>query len=777
MKITYCGHRPLYVITNQNWLVMKLTAFLLLAAFLQVSAGGYSQKVSLHAKDEPLIKVLEVIKKQTGYVFFYKNADMTAARPVSLELTDVSFPDALNKAFENQPFRYYIQSTTVFISPQLSRPPSPGKTDNIAPVIPPDIHGRVMDSKGLPLQGVSVMNRKTKKGTSTDKQGNFTIRASVNDILFFSLIGHRSMEEKISGADQPVSVVMEIEISSLEEQVIIGYGSTQRKDLTGSVSTVAAKDIQDIPFMTVDNALAGKAPGVQVTKTDGSPGGAVRIRVRGSTSLLGGNDPLYVIDGVPVQVQTKYINTGFDVVTPSFASMAGGGGDPSADATGLSTAFVNGLNSLGGLNIDDIESITIMKDASSTAIYGSKAANGVVIITTKKGKKDIKPLVMFSYYNTFTKIYRKPKLLDAAQYKMLLTEAASNSNAAHDLAGDPHYPEADEIVNDPNGYFGKANTDWIGLVTRSTFSHNADISIQGGGSSSRYYSSIAFNNTPGVVIGTSSQRVSGKINVENEISRHLKFITNLNIGYTNQNIAGSAYDQALSARPDYSPYDSGGNYTSFQNVNSTYQIFQNPLALSTGLRNSKTTSLLGSLTGVYDFNSHLQFKSTVSLNNQTYNQRVYSPSYVQILSYIGDVAGSSGTGSNANSRFADWFVENTLGYRKEWKERHAIDLLAGTSYETQKTSFFSAAATGYPNDNNLNNLSSAITPLSTQGDDPGKPQSYLLSFYLRANYTYLDKYLFTFTDGQTAPPSSARIISSVISLPAPWPGGCRRKIF
>jgi TonB-linked SusC/RagA family outer membrane protein len=745
MKITRCGHRIFCVITNQNWLVMKLTTFFILAAFLQVRANGYSQKISLHAKNEPLVKVLEAIKKKSGYVFFYKNADMVAAKPVNLDLTDATLEETLIKVFENQPFQYYIQATTVFISPQRIQATPPASMPLPGPPAAVDIHGNVTDNKGVPLQGVSVMNRKTKKGTTTDKEGNFTISASANDMIYFSFIGHKSTEKKITSTDQALSVVMDIVVSSLDEMVIIGYGAAQRKDLTGSVSTVAAKDIQNTPFLTVDNALAGKAPGVQITKTDGTPGGAVRIRVRGSTSLLGGNDPLYVIDGVPLQVQTNYINSGFDVVTPSYATLAGGGGDPSAGGVGLSTAFVNGLNSLGSLNIDDIESITIMKDASSTAIYGSKAANGVVIITTKKGKKDMKPQVMFSYYNTLTQISRKPKLLNADQYKMLITEAASNSNAAHDLQGRAHYAQTDQIVNDPSGFFGKANTDWISLVTRSTLSHNADIALQGGGNASRYYSSISFNNTPGVVIGTGAQRVSGKINLENEINAHFKFITNFNIGYTNQDISGSAYDQALSARPDYSPYDSAGNYTSFQNVNSSYQIFQNPLALTTGFRNSKMTRLMGSLTAVYDLNSALQFKSTVSLNNQTYNQRVYSPSYVQILSYVGNVPGNSGVGSNANSRFADWFVENTLGYKQQWKEKHTVDFLAGTSYETQKTSFFSAAAAGYPNDNVLNNLSSAITPLSVTGNDPSKPQSYLLSFYLRANYAYMDKYLLTFT--------------------------------
>ena len=290
-----------------------------------------------------------------------------------------------------------------------------------------------------------------------------------------------------------------------------------------------------------------------------------------------------------------------------------------------------------------------------------------------------------------------------------------------------------------------ANTDWLGLVTRNTYSNNADLSVQGGGSSSRYYTSISYNSTPGVVKGTDYQRVSGKLNIENEIGSHFKFITNINLGYVNQNITNGAYGQALRARPDYAPYDSTGNFTSFAKVGASYLGFQNPLAQITAINNSKTLSLLGSISGLYDFNSNLQFKSSVSLNMQNYRQRNYTPSYLSIGSFYGNVNNNGGIGGNSNSELNNWFFENTLTYNNVFKQKHALNVLFGTSYETRKSSFFSATATGYPNDNVLNNLSSATTPLLSKGDNPAKPQSYLLSFYARANYTYLDKYLFTFT--------------------------------
>jgi len=715
---------------------MRITTALLLATCLHVAAMGYSQKVTITMHNEPLEKIITEISRQSGIEILYNNDLLRKAGRASVVVRDADPREALSVALSQSGLIFSTVEGMLVISPA----PAPKRTELPEPLV--TVIGNVTSAEGKPLAAVSVSNlTQKKKGTQTDAGGNFSIQANDKDMLEFSMVGYGAQRYRVSVSNPVISVVMSPQASNLNEVVMIGYGSSQRKDLTGSVSTVSGKDIQDIPFNTVDNAIAGKAAGVQVTKTDGTPGGAVRIRVRGSASLLGGNDPLYVIDGVPMQVQNNYILPGYDVSNPVGNDISGYGGV----SQGMSTGFVNGLNSLGGLNPDDIESITILKDASASAIYGSKAANGVVIITTKRGKKDQKPQITFNYYGTLTSIFRKPNLLNGQQYKELLTEAAVNDNAARDKAGRAHRAQADLIVNNPGKFFSGGNTDWIDAVTRKAFSHTAEIAVQGGSAASRYYTSIAFTTIPGVVRGTNYQRVTGKVNLENEISKKFRFITNFSIGYTNQDITNGAYDQALRARPDYVPLDSTGNYTNFANVGYSYQGFQNPVAMLTAINNSKTTSLLGSLSAIYDILPSLQLKSTVSLNNHIYNQRTYTPSYLQIGSFYGNVSSNGGIGSNSNSRFADWFVENTLTYTKEWNDKHSLNFLVGTSYETQKNSYFSATAAGYPNDNILNNLSSAITPVYTQSDDPTKPQSYLVSYYARANYTYKDRYLLTFT--------------------------------
>jgi TonB-linked SusC/RagA family outer membrane protein len=730
----------------QLLMVMKLTTLLFIIALVQASAKGYGQKINIDVHNVPIEKVFQTIEKQTGYVFFYDD-NLIQHLNVSLQIKNGNIEDILNESFKDLPLSFNIIDQKNIVVRKRDESVLSRIMKYFTPLA--GITGTVFDENGKPMPGVTIIDEQTKTGTVTASDGTYVMQANREDVLIFSFIGYKKKEIKLSerfttgvykGNNLLVNVSLEVNASDLEQVVVVGYGTTQRKDLTGSVSTVDAATVQDVPFTTIDNALAGKAAGVQVTKDDGTPGGAVRIRVRGSSSFLGGNDPLYVIDGVPLQVQSNYISPGYDVGSPVGNDVTGSGGV----SAGMSTSFVNGLNSLGGLNIDDIESITILKDASSTGIYGSKAANGVVIITTKRGKKDMKPQITASYYSTVSTPVT-PHVLDASQYKMLLTEAAQNDYNARTAAGLPIPDNDSAIIYHPSTFFGNANTNWIKEVTRNTVSDNAELSVQGGGNSSKYFSSVSYNSTPGVVDGTDFQRISGKINLENDISEKFRFISNVIMGYTNQNIGDGAYGQAIKARPDYTAYDALGNYTDFSQVGASYQGFLNPVALLSATNNAKTFSLLGSVSAMYDITKDLKFKSTGSLNMQTYNQRNYMPSYLDVGSFYGSVSNNGGIGSNSNSNSANWFIENTLSYTKKFNQRNSIDVVAGTSYETDKTSFFSATATGYPNDNVLTSLSSATTPLLVTGDNPTQPQNYLLSFYIRANYSYLDKYLFTFT--------------------------------
>jgi TonB-linked SusC/RagA family outer membrane protein len=736
-KEPYCpkkGHPSFFDLKSKLILIMKLTAIIVLICCLHVSASGYSQQITLTEKNTPLKNVLQKLRKLSGYQLLYDAQLIEKSSPVTLTLTNVPIAFALEQIFSQQPFTFSIFDKTILVKEKLKEQHFQSESKVVM-----IINGTVKDLNGNPLNLVSVRIKGGTKTTATNMEGQFSINApDENTILVFSCVGFVTKELP---AKQGMVVQMEAELNKLNEMVVVGYGSTRRKDLTGSVSSVNVNEVRDVPFMSIDNALAGKAPGVQVTKADGSPGGAVRIRIRGGASLLGTNDPLYVIDGIPTVISNNYINGQSDIVNPVEAANYGEDFNNS-----VSGAFSRGLNNLAGLNISDIESIDILKDASATAIYGSKAANGVVIITTKKGKLNSKPLLSANYYVGFNKPI-KEKVLNAEQYKAGLREGANNYiNERKRLnlsLTTSAAKQALSIMNDPS-FFGNADTDWLDLILKTGVTQNADFALSGGGIGSRYYTSLNYTNQNGTIKGTDFTRLSGKINLDSEISKRLRLITNLNFGYTKNNITNGVYGQALTAPPTFSPYNSDGSYSNLGLLSSDYRGYQNPLAVIAGTNRAKDYTLMGSVSAEYDILKDLKFKSTLSVNYGAYNQLNYVPSFVEIGGFYGREGSQGGLGTQASSNSLSSFIENTLTWNKEFNDDHRLNVLAGTSWENNKTDFFSATGRGFPDDFILNNLGSASTAVSVKGANPAS-QSSLLSFYIRANYVFKDKYLLTFT--------------------------------
>lgn len=728
-------------------IVMKLTTVLVLAFFLKAGATGFAQKVSLSVRNATLQQVFSQIRLQSGYQFLYSNQQVKKASGITLEVKDMPLEEVLMLCLKDQPLTYTLVDKTIIIKqkevPLFELPAMP-------PVF--DVHGHITDEKNQLLPGVTVKNKRTGKIAISDVQGNFSLAVILNDMLVVTSVGYKTAEYKISTLQPVIVIRLNTDITQLSNTVVIGYGSIARKDLTGSVASVNVAEVRNVPFTSIDQALAGKAAGVQVIQADGSPGGVAKIRIRGGTSLLGGNDPLYIIDGVQVTIQNRYVENSAELVNPVERF---GSDNPNSSVSG---AFSRGLNSLAGLNINDIESIDILKDASATAIYGSKAANGVVIITTKKGKLDQKPILEANYYAGVSSPI-KEKLLNASQYKMIMKEAAQNLNDSRAAAGQAPDPTASQILNDPN-YLGNGNTDWLKLVLQNGISHNADISVRGGGSASRYYTSLSYTKQGGNVKGTDFQRISGKISVDNEITKRLRVNTNLDYGFTTNNITNGIYSQALAAPPTLNAYNPDG--TAYQYTGATigtydYSGYQNPAALLAGINKGKTASLIGSLMGEYTITDGLVFRSTGSVNYSNYHQENYVPSTAMVASANGVGSSNGGTGSQSESDDINIFLENTLTWDKQFNENNRLNLLAGTSWQKYRYNSFSATAQGFPDDKFLNNLSSAAVTLSSTGLSG---QNTLLSFYMRANYALKEKYLFTFTgrsDASSKFPANNRV--------------------
>lgn len=722
---------PCPLLSKRILMVLKIVTFLMLVTLMHVSARSFSQAISLNEKDTPVEKVLERISKQSGFHFFYDAATF-ANYKVTISLKDAQIEKALDSCLRGLPVTYKIMGKNVVL---LSAEKS--SNNSAQPQQARIVKGTVFDEDMKLLIGVTIRNRNSGKGTVTDSKGGYAIPADIGDVLVISFVGYVTREATV-GNQPTIDFQLKVTNAALNQVVVVGYGSTRKKDLIGSVATVNVNEIRNVPFATIDIGLAGKAAGVQVIQSDGSPGGVANIRVRGGTSILGGNDPLYIIDGVQITPTSRYIKTPGEVVDPVARST--NFSDPS---NAISGAYARGLNSLAGLNINDIESIDILKDASATAIYGSKAANGVVIITTKQGTQDTKP---YFELNNYTGVSRpvKADVLNADQYRMILKEAATNYNTDRAAMGQQPSATANKILNDP-AYLGTDNTDWLSLVLRNGLTQNTDVSVRGGGRGTRYYTSLSYSEQKGVVKGTDFKRLSGKLNLDNQINARLKFTTNINYAFSTNNITNGAYAQALYAPPTRAPYNPDGTLSNLAGsaVNSdNFNGFQNPLALLDGINQGKNGLFLGSLALEYNIVNGLKFRSQASINYNQYHQRNYTPSSVQVQTASGAGSSMGGVGSQGQTETTSYLYENTLSYNKQFGPDHRLDVVAGTSWQEDRSNSFQASGQTYPDDFILNNLSSAAVTLPSKS---AAFQNALLSFYLRANYAFRDKYLITFT--------------------------------
>lgn len=714
---------------------MKKFKLIGMLAAIMFYSTAMAQNISMTFKNENLPSVFKRLEKSTNYKFVFAYSDVNEYT-VTGEVGKSSINEVMAYLLKDKPLDYTINGNIV----NIKKSGQPSANDNT-------ISGVVLDAEtGEPIIGATVRVADTKLGVTTDANGRFSINCPPHGMkVTVSYIGMESQSLTASGY---MNIKLKGSLKILNDVVVVGYGSMQRKDLTGSVAVVKPEELTNAPAITIDDALAGKASGVQVTKADGSPGGSVRIRVRGGSSLTGGVDPLYIIDGIPTEIKNNYMSS-TDINDPNEWANYG-----EQDMGAVSGSFMRGLNSLAGLNINDIETITIMKDASATAIYGSKAANGVVIITTKRGRRDQKPVFNINYSLGIASPI-KEKVLNGEQYLSALETAinTANINLQKNIdSGDLSQSQAQTINSNKEllqkiKSVGNADTDWLDAVLRTGITHNMDISVTGGGQSSRYYTSISYSQQEGTIIGSDFRRLTGNISMDNDITTRFRTHIKMNISYVKNNMASGIYYQALSAPPILPIYNDDGSYASYDAIGGigyAYMGFQNPVAVASGTNLAKTYGFNGSLSGEYDILEGLKLKTTISANHSNYNQLNYVPSYVLTSSFYGAEDNGGGVGTQSQSTSTNIFWENTLTYIKQFNDFHSLNAVIGHSWEQDKTDYFSASGKGYPDDKYLNNLSSAATASSVAGSSPLSKSS-LLSFYGRFNYSILDRYLITAT--------------------------------
>ncbi|WP_439488336.1 SusC/RagA family TonB-linked outer membrane protein [Algoriphagus sp.] len=556
------------------------------------------------------------------------------------------------------------------------------------------------DPLGLP--GVNVLLKGTTIGTVTDIDGNYSINVPEgNEVLVFSMIGFEKQEVEI-GSMAVIDITLSEDISALDEVVVVGYGTVKKSDLTGSVATLKKEDFNSGVITTPEQLIAGKMPGVQVVQNSAEPGGGISINIRGVGSINSGNSPLYVIDGLPV--------------------------DNSNPVTGVGDRFgapKTQRSPLSSLNPADIESIEVLKDASATAIYGARGANGVVLITTRSGKKG-KMSISYDGYAGVQNVANKISMLNGSQYAQVINDIID------DGGGSPQ---------DKVDQFEGTGTDWLEQVynpNAAIQSHN--LSMSGGNESTKYLVSLNYFNQNGLVINSGYERYGLRLNLEHQASDKFKMGAFINATYSKDEFtpggfqlnehAGVIY-AAMTMDPTLPVRDENGNYVISSDIN-----IDNPVALAngkTGLGNTYRT--FGTVFGEYAITSSLSARMV--LGGDVSNQ--VKDFYIDRNTLDGNAAGGIATkleGTNSN-----YLLEGLLSYNKQL-ENHNFNAVVGVTTQKFVRSDFSSEARGFPSDatgtNNLGLGNPALNVVSS-----GKVDNTLLSYLARLNYTLYDKYLIT----------------------------------
>ena len=548
------------------------------------------------------------------------------------------------------------------------------------------ISGKVIDEKHQPVLGASVVVKGTTKGTTTDFDGNFTIDVPAKATLSVSFIGYHTQNVAVGNQNQ-LTIVLKEEQEQLDEVVVVGYGTVRKKDLTGAVTSVSNKALKEKPIANAGEALQGRAAGVQVTSA-GKPGDNVSFRIRG-ISTINNSEPLLVIDGVPTDL---------------------------------------GINAL---NVDDIENIDVLKDASATAIYGSRGANGVVLITTKKGKNGDGKL-SFSTNVALQQATNLPVMLNAREFASFHNEMIANYNRTPGVSPLTQRPD---FANPEDWGEG---TNWLKALFRPAFMRNYSLSYSGGNDKSNYYVSAGVFDQDGIILNTSYRRYTVQFNGESRVKPWIKFGNNLTLSHDEKKSGDYNIRMAMASLPTQPIYNEDGSYSGPDSPAHQYSDIRNVIgtALINGQNTTKGYNILGNIFAEITPVKHLVLKTTGGLDFKYWDNRSFSPKYnwkpiPNPLSNLYQDANKSTT----------LLWDNTLTYTNTFAQKHFLNVMVGTSAQNNVYSKINASVSNFLSDQQ-NQLSKGLENPTVGGT---MNDWAILSFIGRLNYTYADKYLLTAT--------------------------------
>jgi TonB-linked SusC/RagA family outer membrane protein len=697
-------------IVHQWLLVMKITFLLLLATLMTVSAKTAAQKITLNTKDATLESVLKEFKKQSGYDFVADQALLENARTVTLHLKNADIGQALKQLFENQQLIYTLEDKVVTIK---EKPVAIlDKIKNYFAAM--DVTGRIVDENNQPLSGATVTVKGTNNATNTDLNGFFTLKqVQPNGIIVISFIGYDKKE--IPAIANLGAIKLRVASSKLDEVQVQAYGVTSQRLTTGDITMVTAKEIAEQPVNNPLLTLEGRVPGLVITQANGLAGSGVKVQIRGNSSLTANNsgtDPLIVVDGVPYPTQ----------LLPSIQGILGTSGGTSGAIVGSPLSFINP---------DDIESISVLKDADATSIYGSRAANGAILITTKKGKVG-ETQVSFTLQNGIGKVAHFLPLMNTSQYLQMRHEALKNDGK---VAGPADY--------DINGTYDTTRyTNWQkALIGNSAQYLDYNATVSGGSANIQYLIGSTFHRETTVFpFDFSDQKADVHFNISS-VSNNKKFHISLTGSYQFDNnhlpqLDLTKYAEQLA--PDAPAlYDSNGKINWQPNAAGSSTFSSDPAPLALKYYDNKTTNLNASGLIKYELLPRLSLSSTFGYSNLQSNQIFATPLTAYSPSIVAATGNSSRQALYSFNDINSWIVEPQLNFSKTIFGGRLEVLLGGTINQSF-TNGTSISTSGQASDAVLLNLSAAtFFVASTTAATVYKYNA----IFGRINYNWNDKYL------------------------------------
>lgn len=688
-----CGRVP-----NKIVLAMRLTLVLTIAACLNASAGTYAQQISLSVKNATLRQVFTAIEKQTGFLIFYNNDVLKETKPVTIDVRNGSLEEVLKAVLKEQSLQYSIVRKTIII--KKAAPPTELPSPEIAQT---PVNGAVRDTAGMPLMGVSIAIKGTKKGVATDAEGKFSIDAPPGSVLVVSFIGYQPREVTVR-EQAALNIILRRSVSALDETVVIAYGTTSKRLNTGSVTTVKAEDIQKQPVGNPIIALSGRVPGLAMQQTTGAPGAAVRFNVRGLNSLSGANDPFIIIDGVPFSSSNVRANMGSTIG-------AFGGASP-----------------FNAINTADIESIEVLKDADATSIYGSRGANGVILITTKKGKSG-KTGLNVNIYHGFGKVSRKMEMLDTRQYLDMRYEAFANDGV--------NWRASSVTANDLKVWDTTRYTDWQDVLVGGTAKYtNAQLALNGGNQYTQFSLGGNYWKETSVFPGDfRDQKFSGRFGL-NHRSVNERLRVEFSTFYT--------FDDNL--LPSFNPYTSALNlppnaprlYKEDGSLNWENGTFGNPLASLRHTQSIKSHNLNSSGLFSYRVFKGLWLRTSAGYSKVDFNSTALSPkAAINPFNYFP----SQNSGYYHTNTSSGWNVEPYAEY-ETLLAGGKLSVLLGSTFQEQVRKTSDISASDFIDDALMNNPASANQVIVS----PATIIKYRYNaIFGRLNYNLQNKYIANLT--------------------------------